>query len=38
VIEEVKGRKDVKIFEISERNRYRLLSEIFKEINETLLH
>jgi nucleoside-triphosphatase len=37
LIEEVKGRKDVKIFGISERNRDRLLSEILKEINETSL-
>jgi nucleoside-triphosphatase len=38
LIEEVKGRKDVKMFEVSERNRDRLLSEILKEINETSLH
>jgi nucleoside-triphosphatase len=35
LIEEVKRRKDVRVFEISERNRDRLLSEILKEINET---
>jgi nucleoside-triphosphatase len=38
LIEEVKGRKDVRVFEISERNRARLLPEILKEINETSLH